>query len=89
MSLDSATNDDDLLVLHAKRFWRQSRWSRDKNITTRTTARHRQLGLAWLLWGGEVWIPEIEGDEYIAARVKRRNPPRRRQATAASAQISP
>jgi hypothetical protein len=83
------SNDDDLLIVHGKRFWKQSRWSQDKRINPRTTARYRQLGLAWLSWGGEIFIPEIEGDEYIAARVKRRNPPRRRrEAITSSAETS-
>jgi hypothetical protein len=38
-------------------------------------------------WGGEIYIPEEQGDEYVAARVKRRNPPRRRKAIAASPEI--
>jgi len=74
-------NDDDLLVLQGKRFWKQSRWSKDKGVHVRTTARHREKGLPWLDWGGEVYIPEIEGDDYIAARVKRRNVRRRRTTT--------
>jgi len=83
-------NDDDLLVLQGKRFWKQSRWSKDKGVNVRTTARHRQLGLPWLNWGGEIYIPEIEGDAYICSRFRRRNPPRRRarQAGAATAEIT-
>lgn len=79
---DTNTLDDDLLVLHGKRFWKQTRWSHDKKINKRTTARHRQLGLAWLEWAGEIYIPEDEGDFYIASRIKRANPRRRRQASA-------
>lgn len=75
-------NDGDLLVLQGKRFWKQSRWSRDKGVHDRTTARHRAMGLPWLDWGGEIFIPEIEGDEYIAARMRRRNPSRRRKGAA-------
>jgi hypothetical protein len=84
-------NDSDLLVIHGKRYWKQRRWSRDKKINIRTTARHRQLGLPWLYWGGEIYIPEDEGDAYIASRVKRRNLPRnksRRQHQATTAEIS-
>ena len=80
-------NDSDLLVLHGKRFWRHGRWSRDKGITARTTARHRQLGLPWLEWAGEIWIPEDEGDRYIAKLVKRRNPRRQRQANTTEMRI--
>jgi hypothetical protein len=82
-------NNSDLLVLHGKRYLKQARWSREKHINVRTTARHRQLGLPWLDWGGEIYIPEDEGDAYIASRVKRRNPRRqRRQAIAATAEIN-
>ena len=78
-------NDDDLLVLRGERYWRQLRWSRDKKINARTAARHRQKGLAWLDWAGEIWIPEREGDAYIASLVKRPNPrPRRRQTAQAA-----
>src|SRR5262245_9588907 len=80
-------NDDDLLVLGGRRYWKQHRWSRDKNITVRTTARHRQLGLPWLDWGGEIYIPEIEGDANIASRVRQRNPSRHRRQRQPSAEI--
>jgi hypothetical protein len=80
-------NDDDLLILNGKRYWKQSRWSRDKKITVRTAARHRELGLPWLDWGGEVYIPELEGDAYIVSRVKRRNPARRRRQTITSTEM--
>jgi hypothetical protein len=85
--MSESNNDNDLLVLHGKRYWKQGRWSRDKKVNIRTTARHRQLGLPWLDWGGEIYISEDEGDAYIASRVKRRRPRRRRQA-ATSAEIS-
>jgi hypothetical protein len=84
MSSLADSNDEDLLVLNGKKYWRQKRWSRDKRINARTTARHRQRGLPWLTWGGTVFIPEDDGDAYIAALVKRRNPPRRRKADAIS-----
>jgi hypothetical protein len=71
------SEDRDLLVINGRRFWRQARWSNDKNIHVRTTARHRLLGLPWLAWGGEVYIPEDGGDAYIAARVRSRRNPRR------------
>jgi hypothetical protein len=75
-------NHDDLLVLQGKRYWKQRRWSADKKVNVRTTARHRQLGLPWLDWGGEIFIPELEGDIYIASRLRRRNPRRRQTANA-------
>lgn len=69
----SVSDSGDLLIIGGKRYWKQSRWSKDKGVTDRTTARHRDKGLPWLHWGGQVYIPEIEGDDYIASRVKRRN----------------
>jgi hypothetical protein len=71
------SEDSDLLVIDGQRYWKQARWSQDKKIHPRTAARHRQLGLPWLDWGGEVYIPEHGGDAYIAARVKSRRNPRR------------
>jgi hypothetical protein len=73
------SNDDDLLVLDGKRFWKQARWSKEKGVHPRTTGRHREKGLPWLLWGGEIYIPELEGDAYIASLITRRNPIRRRR----------
>lgn len=75
--------DDDVLVLHGKRYLKQRRWARDKKISMRSAARHRDLGLPWLVWGKDIYIPEIEGDAYIASRIKgRRNAPRRRRQAA-------
>jgi hypothetical protein len=76
------SEDSDLLVLSGKRYWKQTRWSHDKKIHVRTAARHRKQGLPWLDWGGEVYIPEHDGDAYIASRVRRRNPRRQRQLNA-------
>jgi hypothetical protein len=73
---DTTTDNDDVIVLNGTRHVKQSRWARDRNVSERTVARHRQLGLAWLDWAGEIWIPEQEGDRYILERVRRRNPPR-------------
>jgi hypothetical protein len=68
---------DDVLIIGGKRFIKQARWSADKGITTRTTARHRERGLPWLDWGNEIFIPEEDGDAYVAGLVKRRNVRRR------------
>jgi hypothetical protein len=80
-----STDDPDLLVLNGRRFWSQSRWSKDRKVNARTVARHRALGLPWLAWAGVIYIPEVEGDEYIAARIKRRPNRRRGSSTVASA----
>jgi len=71
--MSESDNDGDLLVLNGKRYLKQSRWSRDKGITIRTAARHRQLGLPWLEWAGVIYIPEDEGDD-TALNPERRFP---------------
>jgi len=67
---------------------RESVWAAQHNISQRTAARYRRQGLPWLEWGGEIWIPRREGREYIAGRVKRRNPPRRRRQANTPAEMS-
>jgi len=64
---------------------RESDWAESHGISQRTAARYRSLGLPFLTFGGYVWIPKREGREWIASRVKRRNPRRRRQVIAAAA----
>jgi len=80
-------SDDDLLILNGKSYRSERSWAKKKQVTQRTVARHRQLGLPWLDWAQQIWIPETEGDEYLASLVKRRNPPRRRRQAAATAEI--
>ncbi|HVI67724.1 MAG TPA: hypothetical protein VM910_34845 [Bradyrhizobium sp.] len=59
-----------------------------EEVSQRTAARYRALGLPFLTFGGWIWIPKREGREWIASRVKRRNPRRqRRQAIPASLNI--
>jgi hypothetical protein len=68
----------------------ESDWAEGHGISQRTAARYRVLGLPFLTFGGFVWIPKREGRDWIASRVKRRNPPRRRrQAAAPIAEINP
>jgi hypothetical protein len=52
---------------------RESDWAKAHGITQRTVARYRDRGLPFLFFGGWIWIPRREGDEWIASRVKRRN----------------
>jgi hypothetical protein len=61
---------------------KEADWAEAHGISQRTAARYRALpsGLPFLIFGGWVWIPKREGREWIANRVQRRNPPRRRQA---------
>jgi hypothetical protein len=59
---------------------RETTWAPAQGITQRTSKRYRDQGMPYLLWGGIVYIPKREGREYIASRVRRRNPRRRRPA---------
>jgi hypothetical protein len=59
-------------------FTPEPEWSARHNISTRTTARYRQLGLPFLLFGGRIYIPNREGDEWIRSRIRRPNRPRGR-----------
>jgi hypothetical protein len=58
-------------------------WAPRFGITRRTSARYRNHpnGLPFILWGGIIYIHKKGGGEYIASRVKRRNPRRRRGST--------
>ncbi len=69
---------------------REDRWAKAHGISPRTAKRYRALpnGLPFLVFGGWVWIPRQEGREWIASRVQRRNPRRRRRAIASSAEIT-
>jgi len=58
---------------------KEADWAEGHGISQRTAARYREIGLPFLTFGGFVWIPKRAGREWIASRVKRRNPPRRRR----------
>ena len=64
------TLDSDFLAVYEK----ESDWAEGHGISQRTAARYRALGLPFLTFGGWIWIPKHEGREWIASRVKRRNP---------------
>jgi hypothetical protein len=55
-------------------------WSARHNISQRTTARYRQLPsrLPFLVFGGRIYIPNREGDEWIRSRIRRPNRSRSR-----------
>jgi hypothetical protein len=75
--LPDNVEDDDVLVLNGKRFVKEARYAKDRNVVQRTIARRRDKGMPFLDWDGFIWIPEIEGDAFLVASVKRRSPPRR------------
>jgi hypothetical protein len=58
-------------------FTPEPEWSAKHNISQRTAARYRQLpnGLPFLLFGGRIYIPNREGDEWIRSRIRRPNRP--------------
>jgi hypothetical protein len=58
----------------------EAEWSARHNISQRTTARYRQLpnGLPFLVFGGRIYIPNREGDDWIRSRIRRPNRPRGR-----------
>jgi hypothetical protein len=64
------------IIIHGKRYTKERAWAPSKNISYRTSKRHRDNGMPWLEWGGEVYIPDTDGDAYILQFVRRRNPPR-------------
>src|SRR5262250_4008317 len=74
------TLDSDFLAMYEK----ESDWAEGHGISQRTAARYRELGLPFLTFGGFVWIHKRGSKEWIASRVKRRNPPRSRKVVAAT-----
>ena len=67
---------------------RETSWTRAQGITYRTNKRYRDKGMPFLMWGGCVYIPKEEARQWIAGRIQRRNPPRRRRQAASTAEIS-
>jgi hypothetical protein len=55
-------------------------WAAEHDIHQRTVDRYRQQpnGLPFLEFGGRIYIPRKEGDEWIRSRIRRPNRPRGR-----------
>jgi len=72
-------------------YQKEADWAAEYGIHPRTVARYRVQGLPFMIFGGYVWIPKQQARDWVASRVKRRNPPRRnkRQAATNPAAISP
>ena len=68
-------SDPDFLAEYDK----ECNWAEGLGISQRTAARYRASGLPFLEFGGLIWIPKRGGREWIANRVRRRNPRRQRQ----------
>jgi hypothetical protein len=69
----SPVTDPDFL----EEYERETTWAPKHGITKRTSQSYRNNetnGLPFLRWGGEIWIHKKGGAEYIASRIKRRNP---------------
>jgi hypothetical protein len=47
-------------------------------VTDRTVARYRSEGLPWIQFCGEIYIHLEGGRQWLADRIKRRNPKRKR-----------
>ena len=73
--MPSEASDSDFLASYEK----ESDWAEGHGISQRTVKRYRALGLPFLIFGGWVWIPKQEGQNWIAARIKRPNPLRRQR----------
>jgi hypothetical protein len=71
-----------------ERYEREATWAPAQGITYRTSKRYRDKGMPFLMWGGCVYIPKAEASEWIAGRIQRRNPPRRRRQATSAAEIS-
>jgi hypothetical protein len=71
--MSGKVSDPDFLAEYEK----EADWAAGLGICQRTSARYRAQGCPFLQWGGFVWIPKRAGREWIASRVKRRNPRRR------------
>ena len=84
MSKSGRPADADFL----EKYQRESDWAPAQGITQRTCKRYRDQGMPYLEWGGCVFIPKAEAAEWIAGRIKRRNPPRRRRQSAATAETN-
>jgi len=76
--------DSDFLAEYEK----ESDWAESHGISQRTAARYRALGLPYMEFGGWIWIHKRGSKEWIASRVKRRNPRRQRRQAAPTAEIS-
>ena len=61
------------------KYQEEADWAREKRISRRTSTRHRNRtnGLPFLEWGGKIYIPRVEGQDYIDSLVKRPDPARR------------
>jgi hypothetical protein len=62
---------------------KESDWAAGHGISQRTVSRYRALGLPFLSFGGFVWIPKAAASEWIAGRIRRRNPRRQKLPTTA------
>jgi hypothetical protein len=53
----------------------EEEWAAKRSISQRTVARYRQLpnGLPFLVFGGRIYIPNREGDEWIRSMIRRPN----------------
>ena len=70
------------------KYERESVWAPAQGISYPTSRRYRLQGMPYLMWGGSVYIPKAEARDWIAARVQRRSPTRRKRQVSTSAEMS-
>jgi hypothetical protein len=69
----------DVLVLSGRTFHSQTKIAKDRGVSSRKVARDREKGVAWLDYGGHVYIEPLIYDNFILKTHSRgRNPPRTR-----------
>jgi hypothetical protein len=58
----------------------EEKFAADNHVSKRTVAEYRKRadGLPYTVWGGKVYIPVEQARQYLAARVERPNPSRRK-----------
>jgi len=83
MSKNGRPLDPDFL----SKYERETTWAPAQGITYRTSKRYRDQGMPFLEWAGCIFIPRIEAREWIASRIQRRNPSRRRRQATPAAEI--
>lgn len=76
---DTSTTETELDPDFLADYTPRSEWARKRGITDRTAQRYQNEpdGLPVVYWGGKAYVPNKGGAEFIARRVKRRNPVRR------------
>lgn len=60
---------------------KESVFAAANNISHRTSARYRLMGMPYLVWGGEIYVNVDGARGWLLSRTRQRNQPRRRGKT--------